>query len=233
MNPSYTGAFTWKIEVYPKNNPGMVCSQIGYSTIRFTNNDVAKRTVHVLQVQAVGGNNKHNTDWGRGKAQQINLSDSAFTKYLKQDEVSKDFDIKITVIDLQDFTYGKDGSEYYNKDHGGWYDKNYKEKLSRVNLQEKYDMIIFGFADSYRDLEFNNTKIAKDIQDYIDAGKSVMFSHDLTSQINNENALKDEKNTSVFMENTNGKGFNKWMRDAMGLDRYNQGKRISLSLIHI
>lgn len=88
-------------------------------------------------------------------------------------------------------------------------------------------MIIFGFADSYRDLEFNNTKIAKDIQDYIDAGKSVMFSHDLTSQINNENALKDEKNTSVFMENTNGKGFNKWMRDAMGLDRYNQGKRIS------
>ncbi len=227
MNPSYTGAFTWKIEVYPKNNPGMVCSQIGYSTIRFTNNDVAKRTVHVLQVQAVGGNNKHNTDWGRGKAQQINLSDSAFTKYLKQDEVSKDFDIKITVIDLQDFTYGKDGSEYYNKDHGGWYDKNYKEKLSRVNLQEKYDMIIFGFADSYRDLEFNNTKIAKDIQDYIDAGKSVMFSHDLTSQINNENALKDEKNTSVFMENTNGKGFNKWMRDAMGLDRYNQGKRIS------
>lgn len=229
MNPSYTGAFTWKIEVYPKNNPGMICSQIGYSTIRFTNNDVAKRTVHVLQVQAVAGAKgvKHNTSWGAEKAQQINLSDSSFTKYLKQDEVSKDFDIKITVIDLQDFTYGKDGSSYYNKDHGGWYDSNYKEKLTREDLQEKYDMIIFGFADSYRDLEFNNTKIAQDIQDYIDAGKSVMFSHDLTSQINNENVLRDEANTSVYMENTNGKGFNKWMRDAMGLDRYNQGKRIS------
>lgn len=226
LNSEYTGAFTWKIEVCPINNPGMICSQVGYGTVRFTNNDSNPRVVHVLQVQAVAGDNKHNTRWGRKKARQINLSDKDFTKYLQKDEVKKDFDIKITVIDFQDFTYGQEKSKYYNTEHGGWHDPNYNEDLSRKNLQEKYDIIIFGFADSYRDLEFNNEKIAQDVQSYIDAGKSVLFSHDLTSQINNEDAIKDEKETTVFMENTNGKGFNKWMRDAMGLDRYNQGKRV-------
>lgn len=224
MNPNYTGAFTWKIEVYPRNNSGMVCSQVGYSTIRFTNNDVSKKTVHVLQVQAVAGNNKHNTSWGREKAQQIDLSKDEFMDLLDEAEVTKDYDIKITVIDLEAFTYGQSN---LRSSKGGWKDKNYKENLDRDDLQEKYDMIIFGFADSYRDLEFNSTKIAQDVQDYIDAGKSVLFSHDLTSQINDKSILIDEANSSVYMENTNGYGFNKWMRDAMGLDRYNQGKRVS------
>lgn len=228
MNPNYTGAFTWKVEVYPANNTGMVCSQVGYSTIRFTNNDVNKRTVHVLQVQAVAGTNKHNTSWGRTKAQQINLSDQSFLDLLNEAEVNKDYDIKITVINMEDFTYGTPGSSVRDDSgqHGGWYDSNYKENLSRDDLKDKYDMIIFGFADSYRDMEFNKSKIAKDIQGYIDAGKSVLFSHDLTSQINNTDFLKDEASTSVFMENTNGKGFNKYMRDAMGLDRYDQGRRV-------
>lgn len=223
MNPQYTGAFTWKLEVYPRNNTGMLCSQVGYSTIRFSNNDVSKRTVHVLQVQAVAGDNKHNTSWGREKAQQVRLDNDEFLSLLDEPEVSKDYDIKITVIDMEAFTYGQTG---LRSSGGGWYDKHYKENLKRKDMKEKYDMLIFGFADSYRDMEFDDVKFAQDIQDYIDAGKSVLFSHDLTSQINNSSAIKDEANTTVYMENTNGRGFNKYLRDAMGLDRYNQGKRV-------
>lgn len=232
MNPRYTGAFTWKVAVYPINNTGMVCSQIGYSTIRFSD-DVNQRKVHVLQVQAVKGNDKHATDWGRSKAQQIDLSNKAFIDLLDDAAVSTDYDIKIKVIDMEAFTYGdsshRNSGDSNKRGGGGWTDSNFANVvLNRGNMAEYYDMIIFGFADSYRDAEFNNDGIAADIQAYIDAGKSVLFSHDLTSQINNVDITGDGsqlRGVAAGMETTNGRGFNHWLRDAMGLDRYEQGRR--------
>ena len=231
VNTNYRGALTWKLVVYPNNNKTLKCSQEGYATIRF-DDAIGGKKVKVLQVQAVEGYNKHATSWGREKAQQVKLTDPEFTNLFADEKVQKDYDIQIDLIDLQDFTYGGGMTAAGSDDnHGKWKDSS-GNIHTRETLQTDYDMIIFGFADSYRDMEFNNIKIAKDVDDYITSGKSVLFTHDLTSQINNEsimgekNSSSDDGGTGVFMETSNGKGFNKWMRDRMGLNRFNQDVRV-------
>lgn len=225
MNTNYRGAFTWKIVVYPNSNKTLKCSQEGYATISFSDISTGKK-VKVLQVQAVKESRaKHATDWGYNKAQQVNLRDDSEFKTLF-DQIRSDYDITIDVINLQEFTYGADGS------HSNGYWKDSKGDVhSRSGLIQDYDMIIFGFADSYRDLEFNNTSIAKDVDNYIAAGKSVLFTHDLTSQINNTNTQimneEDAEKSGKYMEATNGLGFNQWMRDRMGMNRFDQDVRVS------
>lgn len=226
VNTNYRGALTWKLVVYPNSNRTLKCSQEGYATIKF-DDVVGGKKVKVLQVQAVAGavGQKHATDWGRDKAQQVKLNDAAFTNLFNQ--IRSDYDIQIDLIDLQDFTYGGGMSGAgSDNNHGKWKDSS-NNIHTRETLQADYDMIIFGFADSYRDLEFNNLNIAKDVDDYIASGKSVLFTHDLTSQINNESIMSETgAYLGTYMETTNGKGFNKWMRDRMGLNRFDQDVRV-------
>lgn len=222
MNTNYRGAFTWKLVAYPNSNKTLKCSQEGYATIKFTDMTGGKK-VHVLQVMAVSGDSKHATSWGREKAQQVNLkTDGEFTNLFNQ--IKSDYDITIDVIDLQDFTYGNGMSGAGSDSNGKWKDSS-GNIHTRATMQSDYDMIIFGFADSYRDMEFNNIKIAQDIDDYITAGKSVLFTHDLTSQINNTDILGENNADAAHMETTNGYGFNQWMRDRMGLNRFDQSVR--------
>lgn len=235
LNTNYQGAFSWKLEIRPTTNAGMKVSQIGYGTIRFSDSTATARTVHVLQVQSVKGSTaKHATNWGYKKAHNVQLAfdnesdkaygafDQGFYDLLHSTEVKKDFDIKITLINLQEFCYGESGS--YSD--GRWYDTYYGKNMSRKDLLSSYDMIIFGFGDSYRDMELNNRSFAQDIEAYIAAGKSVLFTHDLTSQINNETILKkgesEAASAGTYMETTNGGGFNRYLRDAMGLNRFGQ-----------
>lgn len=259
LNTNYHGAFSWKLEIRPTTNSGLKVSQIGYGTIRFTDTTDTARTVHVLQVQSVGGsddhmwlgrdgkrNDKHSTTWGTEKAHNVQLiyddseknsqsktesaNDKAYGAFdqdfydllFLNEDVKKDFDIKVTLINLQEFCYGADG----NHSNGKWYDTHRKKSMSRSELISSYDMIIFGFGDSYRDMEMNNRDFAKDVEAYIAAGKSVLFTHDLTSQINDEEILEDgwkeATSTGAYMETTNGKGFNRYLRDAMGLNRFGQ-----------
>ncbi|MDE7422233.1 MAG: DUF5057 domain-containing protein [Lachnospiraceae bacterium] len=211
VNTNYRGALTWKLVVYPNNNKTLKCSQEGYATIRFDDVTGGKK-VKVLQVQAVKeGDNKHTTTWGYEKAQQLNLQVDTYFKALF-DEIREDYDIEVEAITMQEFTWGN-GSQadgYWGSGH------------TRKTMQNDYQMIIFGFADSYRDMEFDNANIAKDIDDYITAGKSVLFTHDLTSQINNVTIMGQG---GKYMETTNGRGFNKYMRDRMGLNRFDQDVR--------
>lgn len=222
VNTNYRGALTWKLVVYPNSNQTLKCSQEGYATIKF-DDVVGGKKVKVLQVQAA--NATHATSWGGEKAHQVKLTDAAFTNLF--DQIRNDYDIQIDLIDLQDFTYGGGMSGAgSDNNHGKWKDSS-GNIHTRETLQTDYDMIIFGFADSYRDLEFNDIKIAKDVDDYIVAGKSVLFTHDLTSQINNEDVINETgAHLGSFMETTNGKGFNKWMRDRMGLNRFDQDVRV-------
>ena len=81
---------------------------------------------------------------------------------------------------------------------------------------QQYDMLILGFGDNYqfgsKDQSLKNMAVSEAIRDYIEDGKSVLFTHDSSSYINSKAG--------------SGKGwywgyeFNKTMRAAVGLDRY-------------
>lgn len=253
LNPNYRGAFTWRLVVYPTGLSDLACAQTGYGNIKFSDS-TEKEDVYVLQVQAMPGyewidgkrqsaaenektyeggykfNKYHGTVWGCDMARTINIA-TDFGNYLNL----ADYNVHATVIDLEQFCSDngwKDGSSTYTKS----------------NFGSHYDMLVFGFADSYRDMEMTD-KAAAAIQEFIDSKKSVLFTHDLTSPIDlsdkytwkvkysntsglSEHPVLGETDPFVtahyyFVEMTNGKGFNQYLRDAMGLNRYKQEKKIA------
>ncbi|MDD5934039.1 MAG: DUF5057 domain-containing protein, partial [Clostridiales bacterium] len=71
-----------------------------------------------------------------------------------------------------------------------------------------YDMLIFGFADMYTNIS-NDRGALDNVKDYINSGKSVMFTHDVTSYKN-----------APANPNLYGYGFNINMRTALCMDRF-------------
>ena len=113
----------------------------------------------------------------------------------------------------------KDLSYYFNAAHR--FSFNYSQEVSGSNpaymsedqkaLFNSYDMIIIGFGDSYGNTDISNDYGAVDFIKYFAAqGKSVLFTHDLTSMLN-------VKPTS---DQNYGYTANKLLRDLMGMNRY-------------
>ena len=84
------------------------------------------------------------------------------------------------------------------------------------NTFQQYDMLILGFGDNYqfgsKDQSLKNMAVSEAIRDYIEDGKSVLFTHDSSSYINSTAG----SGKSWYW----GYEFNKTMRAAVGLDRY-------------
>lgn len=196
INTIYRGALTWKIELTNKSNRSVQVMRTGYGTVRLGNLG-DKKPVKVLQVVASGA---HATSWGTEKAQNVNLweSDSGFPALFNQLE---DYSITMSHTTLASFN--------------GY----------SLSAMSQYDMIIFGFADSFRDLDMHGP-CCENVQKYIKQGNSVLFTHDLTSQINDQGVFTAQGShgnaggTGRFLETTNGYAFNRYLRDAMGLNRF-------------
>lgn len=207
MNPNYVGAFTWKVVVYPANNPYLTSSQIGYGNIVYSDKE-NKKDVHVLQIQAMSGQQYHGTIWGTQYERTINL------KNMFKNVVLNDYNISFDVINLEQFC-----------STGGWKSEDCYSgvKITKDTIGDYYDMIVFGFADTYRGQEMNKSA-AEAVQKYITAGHSVMYSHDLTSPSNHEinNTNLSYCGNTLLQDPVTGKGFNKYLRDSMGLNRYKQ-----------
>ncbi|MDD5934040.1 MAG: DUF5057 domain-containing protein, partial [Clostridiales bacterium] len=84
----------------------------------------------------------------------------------------------------------------------------YVKENSSTDFFSNYDMLIFGFADMYTNISNDNGAL-DNVKDYISAGKSVMFTHDVTSY-----------NNAPGSPNSFGYGFNLNMRTALCMDRF-------------
>lgn len=227
FNTKYVGPFTWMIKTYTKSSERqhMVCTQQGYGTVRYQGVKNSGQKVRVLQIQAPE-KGKASTGWGEEKVQQVHLSSTnGDTKFRKlYGEIKDDYDMEVEEIEMDDFVKNLNIS-----------DNATDEQLATIakKLASDYNMLIFGFADSYNDLDMRS-KTCKVVQMYVDLGKSVLFTHDLTSQINNREVFSDhfwsemnnkERKDDVYkpcMEIHNGKYFNVYLRDLMGLNRFGQ-----------
>ena len=93
-----------------------------------------------------------------------------------------------------------------------------------------YNMIIIGFYDCYKELDFETIQA---ISAYIDSGRAVLFTHDNTSFYNETKKEVDDrkKYEGLYVYEYWGYYFNQLIRDKVGLDRYgvsnpNYGKAI-------
>lgn len=113
-------------------------------------------------------------------------------------------DTRVSLKDIANDTTSKIGTTYVLKD-GTWDIDKEKVTWSDIN------MLILGYADCYNDI--TDAKSLALIKDFIEGGKTTLFTHDTTSPVNGK-----------FIGNSYyqkwGKNINEYFRDFLGMDRF-------------
>lgn len=227
LNATYNGALTWKLEVTKLGTNDVIkSSKTGYNTVR--NVVVGKKMVKVLQIVSDGyigatdvnsATNKKfygSTNWASCYDGQQNTDEhgrygltldltGSFQDYANSQ--LSDYQLSIKKVRLEEFC-----------------DDTHYQYVDPTWLESNYDILIFGFADSYIDYTLTE-KAAYSIQKYIDDGHSVMFTHDLTFATNTENfyiydAQDGRKSSEVGLERHTGFYFTQYFRNTMGMNRF-------------
>ena len=185
----YTGFLSWKLEFLENEN---VNSDIGeFSKVRNSLTGycavpcgINKPEINIIQL--ISGDGVNNLD----------LSNSAMDQYYSQVP-----DYKINVYQM---TF----KEYINKDVTKGYTS---AETSYIDFLNSYDMIVMGFRDMYTTDGVNSDKTSEAvlaIREYALSGRSILFTHDLTSF-----TLDKYVNWGNYIT--------PYLRDVQGMDRYN------------
>ena len=196
----FVGVVQWKIEIYNTANNSIRFAKTGCSAAKRSEN-IDKKKINVLQIMP--SDKSYN-----GK---LNLqTNKTFSKYYKKIQA---YNINVTAITADEFE-----NWFKMANEGKKFSYDMSEELSDANpknftktLKEKfkpYNMLIFGFGDNYGKKNISNDYGAVDyIKYFIALGKSVLFTHDMTSMYN--------VNSADF-----GYVANSSLRDVMGMNRY-------------
>lgn len=233
----YVGVIPWKLVFYDNADRLVRTAKSGYTSVPQQN---GKKTIRVLQLLSDDNRNNWNLHDEQNK-------DSKFAKYINGltdwnvvglDQVGADGKVTpSTSIDSMTVTYLINDKLKIRGTSDTDIQKIYQESY---NLFQQYDMLILGFGDAYRfgytygasDVYYNrldnvkrNLAVGWAVRDYIESGKSILFTHDTTSYVNNiQSAIMWNDKGYAEKDNTNywywGYEFNKTIRASVGLDRY-------------
>lgn len=233
----YVGVIPWKLVFYDNADRLVRTAKSGYTSVPQQN---GKKTIRVLQLLSDDNRNNWNLHDEQNK-------DSKFAKYINGltdwnvvglDQVGADGKVTpSTSIDSMTVTYLINDKLKISGTSDTNIQKIYQESY---NLFQQYDMLILGFGDAYRfgytygasDVYYNrldnvkrNLAVGWAVRDYIESGKSILFTHDTTSYVNNiQSAIMWNDKGYAEKDNTNywywGYEFNKTIRASVGLDRY-------------
>lgn len=206
LSKLYYGLIQWKIEIYEvkanANDRSVRFVKTGCSAAK-NMAGLGKKVINVLQIMPKGSNESYD-----GK---LDLStDGRFKKYYSELE---DYSINITSISRDQFEQKFKNKPFTSYDYSKTltdedYDNISKDLSTDQQQLYSYHMYIIGFGDTYAGKNLDNTYGMVDfLKFYIASGKSVLFTHDLTS-MHNEKA-----------ENF-GYSANTLLRDVMGMNRY-------------
>lgn len=226
----YVGVIPWKIVFYDNADPLVRTARSGYTAVQVQGE---RKKIRILQLKSDNGNN-----WDL-------KYDGTFQSYISN---LKDWDVQVDSVSVIELL--RDRLHIYDisdTDIENCYVKSYE-------YFQTYDMLILGFADSYRfgydyrwydvsesqkDGHTNlytdklsgarkNLAVGRAVRDYIESGRSVLFTHDTTSYINDMYSRRQYNDNGTAESNDNGwywgYEFNKTIRASVGLDRYGELK---------
>ena len=228
----YVGVIPWKIVFYDNADPLVRTARSGYTAVQVQGE---RKKIRILQLKSDNGNN-----WDLA-------NDGNFKTYISN---LKDWDVQVDSVSVIGLLRDRLHIYDYNisdTDIENCYVKSYE-------YFQTYDMLILGFADSYRfgydyrwydvsesqkDGHTNlytdklsgarkNLAVGRAVRDYIESGRSVLFTHDTTSYINDMYSRRQYNDNGTAESNDNGwywgYEFNKTIRASVGLDRYGELK---------
>ena len=228
----YVGVIPWKIVFYDNADPLVRTARSGYTAVKVQGEP---KKIRILQLKSDNGNN-----WDLAH-------DDKFKTYISN---LKDWKVQVDSVTVTELLRDRLHINDYNisdTDIENCYVKSYE-------YFQTYDMLILGFGDSYRfgyyyqwydvtqsqkdghtNLYTNqlsgarkNLAVGRAVRDYIESGRSVLFTHDTTSYINDMNSRRQYNDNGTAESNNNGwywgYEFNKTIRASVGLDRYGELK---------
>ena len=233
----YVGVIPWKLVFYDNADRLVRTAKSGYTSVP---QQSGKKTIRVLQLLSDDYYNNWNLHDEQNK-------DSKFATYINGltdwnvvglDKVGADG--KVTPSTSIDSMTVTSLIEEIKKTSNGDIEDIYQESY---NLFQQYDMLILGFDDAYRfgytygayDLTKEipndimekvkmNMAVGWAVRDYIESGKSILFTHDTTSYVNNIQSVVQYNDNGNQEYTPNywywGYEFNKTIRASVGLDRY-------------
>lgn len=218
----YVGLLPWKLIFYNNSDRLVRTAKSGYTAIP---KQGEKEPIKVLQLLP-GNDVKWNLQ------QDLGNTNSDFHGYISN---LQDWDVTIDSVRITDLIEQvRTNNQIYNDDADSI------ERLHNCMYEyfQKYNMLIIGFADAYQFGYYNdynaimynkgnfnrNIAAARAVRDYIESGRSVLFTHDNTSYVNNLEARR-VYNDQGWAEGGQsywfwGYEYNKTIRTAVGLDRY-------------
>lgn len=218
----YVGLLPWKLIFYNNSDRLVRTAKSGYTAIP---KQGEKEPIKVLQLLP-GNDVKWNLQ------QDLGNTNSDFHGYISN---LQDWDVTIDSVRITELIEQvRTNNQIYNDDADSI------ERLHNCMYEyfQKYNMLIIGFADAYQFGYYNdynaimynkgnfnrNIAAARAVRDYIESGRSVLFTHDNTSYVNNLEARR-VYNDQDWAEGGQsywfwGYEYNKTIRTAVGLDRY-------------
>ena len=193
----YVGLIPWKL-VFIENRSGAEDAQIksavqDYAAIRDLTN---KPVIRVLQLTGQGNGSKEGN-----AATNLNLNLVTDARLQQLYEQVNDFDLEIDIETVEKFV-NKTGTIF-----GG--------TETRLEKLYDYDMLVMGFTDVYEFKGSGTDNLAKTkeavlaVREYMLTGRSVLFTHDLTSTRAYD---YDSTDWGVMAD--------RYLRDIQGMDRY-------------
>jgi hypothetical protein len=189
------GYVRWKAVVTDIKS-GFSAEQTGAIVIEFSQSEM--KSVNVLQV-VPGSSTSSST---------LKMDGSSFHNLFSAASKVTGYTLNVKSVTVSDFekwyngiTYTAGTSDYENK---------------KLNKLAPYSMVVFGFGDDFNGSDIKNTSALNNIQDYINKGNSVLFSHDTMLY----SSYSDGTLHNVQYKKTNSYVLTSRFRDIVGMDRY-------------
>lgn len=218
------GPVQWKIEVYRESNPNIKYMRTGCSAVLANSGgteDKSKRTeINVLQIRPSDKGNPANEN-GAGF---LNMATDTGFQNLFGD--LKDYKVNLDSIIYEDYEAYFVGNKFVYDVSSVTYNSTWKPGgPSNKKSLLSYDVIIVGFEDSsgINDITDENGAV-QFLWYWADAGRGILFTHDLTSMyiatdILNATYIGSNGRSTAWTERY-GTSMSNMMRDVMGMNRY-------------
>lgn len=187
LSSDYFGVIPWKLAIEEDGNSNIRSEQTGYSAVKRA--EAQKQKIRILQII--------NPTTATLNLQRNIEEQKLFYTYTNN---LNDYELTFTTESIAEFEnlYKSNPFDCTSSD---------TEKATD-QLVKNYDMLIFGFGDSYGDIS-NDYGALDNVKYFIDQYKSVLFTHDTTSPYN-----------FSASPNPTGYHFNLSFRGIFGMDRF-------------
>ncbi len=216
------GFVPWKIVAYNKNNPENHFTYTGFSAFQIP--DANKKTVYILWVQTnnltMNFSDMIKDNYSQVKEYNLKLVVIPYAKFVnawKNESADRTYSSSYTLLEVNDMIKAGGSQPDWAKNGSS------QVKISEDELRDnpEFNMLVFGYSDSYAGLDINSIAAHKNIEYFVNSGHSMLFAHDNVSYTSSLNYYVDINTKAPSNISTNwGRYSTAFLRGMLGMDVY-------------